>query len=89
MAGVEFEELGVVDLDEGLVDDAIVVLEVEGGDEAELLVEGAGGVKVMHAEGDVSDAAERLSGLSAGSGLRKVRRQRRPGQRCEQQRRCG
>ena len=47
----------VVDLDEGLVGDA-VFLEVEGLFEAELFVEGDGGGEVVDADGDVGDAVE-------------------------------
>ena len=54
---IEFDELVVVDLDEGLVRD-VVFAEVEGLFKAELLVEGDGGCEVVDADGDVGDAVE-------------------------------
>ncbi len=56
--GVELEELVVVDLDEGLVGDAVAA-EVEGLVEAEFFVEVDGGAEVFDADGDVGDAGER------------------------------
>jgi hypothetical protein len=56
--GIEFDELVIVDLDEGLVGDA-VFLKVEGLLEAELFVKGGGGGEIVDADGDVSDAVER------------------------------
>ena len=56
--GVELDELVVVDLDEGLVDDAVFG-EVEGLLEAEFGVEVAGGGEVVDADGYMGDAVER------------------------------
>lgn len=55
--GIELDELVIVDLDEGLVGDA-VFFEVEGLLEAELFVEGDGGGEVVDADGYVGDTVE-------------------------------
>jgi hypothetical protein len=54
---VEFDELVVIYLDEGLVGN-VVFAEVEGLFEAELLVEVDGGGEIVNADGDVGDAVE-------------------------------
>ena len=58
----------VVDLDEGLVGDAVFG-EVEGLLEAELVVEGAGGGEVVDADGDVGDAVEGRRRAAVGLGV--------------------
>ena len=63
--GVELDELVVVDLDEGLVGD-VVLAEIEGLLEAELLVEGDGGGEIVDADGDVGDAVEGRRGRAIG-----------------------
>jgi hypothetical protein len=55
--GVEFDELLVVDLDEGFVGDA-VFLEIEGLLEAEFFVEGDGGGEIVDTKSDVGDSVE-------------------------------
>ena len=62
--GVEFDELIVVNLDEGLVRD-VILSQIEGLLEAELLVERHGGREIVHADGDVGDSVKRRRRLCA------------------------
>jgi hypothetical protein len=63
---MEFDELGVVDLDEGLIGD-VVFAQIESLLEAKFLVECDGVGEIVHAKGDVGDSVE---GCRFGVGLR-------------------
>jgi hypothetical protein len=66
--GIELDELTVVDLDEGLVGDA-VFFQVEGLLEAEFFVEGGGSGEVVDADGYVGYSVEGRWGDAVGLGV--------------------